>query len=74
MGIDDAERGRLAAQMHEDARQHRVLVHIGKIPGVKGVAVVHRISVNGCARFSFEGSIEFFVEIDKILSAFLSEW
>ena len=41
MGVDDAERGRLVAQMHEDARQHRVLDDVGEIAGVKGVAIVH---------------------------------
>ena len=41
MGVDDAERRRFLAQMHEDAHQHRVLDHIGEIAGVKGVAIIH---------------------------------
>jgi len=41
MGFDDAEGRGLAAQMHEDAHQHRVLDHIGKIAGVKGVTIIH---------------------------------
>ena len=73
MGIDDAESGRLAAQMDEDARQHRVLDDIGKIAGVKGMAVVHRISVPQ-AQAGLENSTEVFVEIDKTLSAYLSKW
>jgi hypothetical protein len=41
VGIDDPESGRLDAQMNEDARKYDVLVHIGEIPGVKGVLIVH---------------------------------
>src|SRR5580698_4396125 len=41
MGVDDPEGGRLVAQMNEDAGEHGVLVHVGKISGVKGVLVVH---------------------------------
>jgi len=29
--------------MHEHAREHRVLVHVGKIPGVEGVLVVQSL-------------------------------
>ena len=42
MRVDHAEGGRLVAQMHQDAREHRVLDDIGEIAGVKGVAIVHR--------------------------------
>src|SRR5262244_3209251 len=41
MGVDDAEGRGLAAQMHEDAHQHRVLDHIGEIAGEKGVTIIH---------------------------------
>ena len=41
MGVDNAVRRRLAAEMEEKAREHRVLDHISKVPGVKGVTVVH---------------------------------
>jgi hypothetical protein len=45
MNIDDAKRRRLAAQMHEDAREHRVFEHVGEISGVKGVPIVHSAQV-----------------------------
>ena len=41
MGIEDAERRRLRAQMQQDAHEHRVLEDIGEVAGVKGVAIVH---------------------------------
>ena len=41
MGVDHAERRRLLAQMHEDAREHRVLDDVGEIAGMEGVAIVH---------------------------------
>ena len=41
MGVDDAERRRLGAQVHQNANQHRMLDHIGKVAGVKGVAIIH---------------------------------
>src|SRR5207302_4519300 len=41
MGIDDAESGRLVAQVHEDAHHDRMLDNVGKAAGVKGVAVIH---------------------------------
>jgi hypothetical protein len=50
MAIDDAEGGGFGTQMHQDASQHRVLVHIGKIPGVKGMAVIHRAGAIGADR------------------------
>ena len=31
-----------AAQMREDARQHGVLVHVGKIAGMERVLIIHR--------------------------------
>ncbi len=40
MGVDDAEGRRFLAQIMQDAREHRVLVHIGEAAGMKGVAVV----------------------------------
>ena len=47
MGVDDAEGRRLRAQMHQDANEHRVLDDVGKIAGMKGVAIVHRGSIAG---------------------------
>ena len=44
MGVDHPEGGRLVAQMYQDAGKHDVLVHVGEIPGVKGVLVVHEFS------------------------------
>ena len=41
MGIDDAERCRLGAQVHEDAHQHDMLDDVGEIAGMEGVAIVH---------------------------------
>ena len=41
MGVDDAERRRLGAQVHQNADQDRMLDHIGKVAGVKGVAIIH---------------------------------
>ena len=41
MGVDDAERRRLGAQVHQNADQHRVLDDIGEVAGVKGVAIIH---------------------------------
>ena len=40
--VDDAEWGRLLLQMRDDAREHGVLDNVREIPGVKGVAIVHR--------------------------------
>jgi hypothetical protein len=34
--------------MHEDAREHRVLEHVGEISGVKGVPIVH--GAQSCAQ------------------------
>ncbi len=48
MDVEDAERRRLATQMHEDAREHRVLEHVGEISGVKGVPIVH--GAQSCAQ------------------------
>jgi len=45
MDVNDAEWRWLAAQMHEDAREHRVLKHIGKISGVEGVPIIHGAQV-----------------------------
>src|SRR5215831_20771179 len=47
MGFDDAEGRGLAAQMHKDAHEHRVLHHIREIAGVKGVAIIHGRKVMG---------------------------
>ncbi len=41
MEVDHPEWRRLVAQMHENAGEDRVLEDVGKIPGVKGVAIVH---------------------------------
>lgn len=41
MGIEDAERRRLLAQMREDQHEHDVLHDVGEIAGMEGVAVVH---------------------------------
>ena len=41
MGVDDAERRRLVAQVHQNADQHRMLDDVGEVAGVKGVAIVH---------------------------------
>src|SRR5213080_4629861 len=45
MDVDDAEWRWLAAQMHEDAREHRVLKHIGEISGVEGMPIIHGAQV-----------------------------
>ena len=50
MGVDHPERGRLAAQMHQDARQHRMLDDVGRTAGVKGVAIVHRSTTANAVR------------------------
>ena len=42
MGIDHPERRRLAAQMHQDAGEHRMLDDVGGTAGMKGVAIIHR--------------------------------
>ena len=41
MGVDHAERRRLAAQIMQDAAKHRMLEHIGEIAGMEGVAIIH---------------------------------
>ena len=41
MDVDDAEWRWLAAQMHQDARDYRVLKHIGEISRVEGVPIIH---------------------------------
>jgi hypothetical protein len=41
VGVDHAEGRGLLAQMDENARQHRMLDHIGRAAGVKRVTVVH---------------------------------
>ena len=45
VGIDDAKGRGLLAQMQQHAREHAVLVNVGKIAGVKGVAIIHQRSV-----------------------------
>ena len=42
MSVDEAERTVLAGQINEDAGQNRVLENVGKIAGMKGVAIVDR--------------------------------
>ena len=42
MGVDDAERRRLVAQMCQHAAQRGVLHDVGEVAGVIGVSVVHR--------------------------------
>ena len=44
MGIDHAKSRRLVAQVREDARQHRVLVHVGEVAGMEGVPIIHRFA------------------------------
>ncbi len=41
MGVDDAESGRLAAQVMQNAAEHGVLEHVGEAAGMEGVAIVH---------------------------------
>jgi hypothetical protein len=41
MRVDHAERLRLLAQMDQNAREHRVLDHIGEIAGMECVHIVH---------------------------------
>ena len=41
MGVDHAERRRLGFQIGQDARQHRVLVHVGEIAGMECVLIIH---------------------------------
>jgi hypothetical protein len=41
MGIDDAKSGRLEPQMREHTPEHGVLVHVGEVTGMEGMAVVH---------------------------------
>jgi hypothetical protein len=42
VGVDHSERGRLAAQMFENSRQHEVFMHVGEIAGMECVLIVHR--------------------------------
>jgi len=46
MGIDDPKRCRLEPQMRKHAAEHGVLVHIGEIARMKGVAVIHGAMMN----------------------------
>ena len=48
MGVDDAERCRLAAQIMQDAAKHGMLENIGKIAGMECVAIIH-VSLEGSA-------------------------
>ncbi len=41
MGIDHGEGRRLLLQARQDRDQRQMLDHIGKVPGVEGVAVIH---------------------------------
>jgi hypothetical protein len=41
MGIDDPESSELEAQVKKYAHKNRMFVHIGEIPGMKGVAIIH---------------------------------
>ena len=50
MAVDHPKSRGLAAQMVEHAGQHDMLVHVGKIAGMKGVLIIHRL------RFRSEGS------------------
>ena len=47
MGVQKEQGRRLAHQALKHGQQHDVLVHICKVAGVKGVAVVHGISAMG---------------------------
>ena len=42
MRVDEAQRRGLARQIDENAREQRMLEHVGEIAGVKRMAVVHR--------------------------------
>src|SRR5208337_2329530 len=44
--VDEAERRILAGEIDEDARQDRVLEHVGETAGVEGVAVVHGVDLS----------------------------
>ena len=41
MCVDHSEGSGLAAQIIQDAAEHRVLKHIGEAAGVEGVAIIH---------------------------------
>ena len=43
MGIDDPKCRLLRLQSLDDERQHRMLDHIGKVPGMERMAIVHAI-------------------------------
>jgi hypothetical protein len=44
VGVDHPECRLLAAQQGNDPREHRMFDHIGKIPGMECVAIVHAAS------------------------------
>jgi hypothetical protein len=72
MGIDDPKRCRLEPQMRKHPAEHGVLVHIGEIARMKGVAVIHR-----CHRARHADGVSMFSEliaIDKVLAAGLVNW
>jgi hypothetical protein len=50
MGIDDAKGRGLEAQMQQHAHENAVLVDIGKIAGVKRMAIVHEPSETRSAK------------------------
>ena len=50
VGVDHAERCRLAAQIVQDAAEHGMLEYISKIAGMKFVVVVHSSTVNSARR------------------------
>ena len=49
MRVNDRERRFFFLQIFEDLDQREVLDHIGEIPGVKGVAIVHAPMMNKSA-------------------------
>src|SRR5690606_23491948 len=57
MGVDDAEGAGLALQVLDDARQHRMLEHVGEVSGVEGVAVIHRGSPSRGLRKSVSAAL-----------------
>jgi hypothetical protein len=44
MGIDDTKCRRLEPQMREHPAEHGVLVHVGEVAGMEGVALVHSLT------------------------------
>ena len=69
MGVDHPIGRRFPAEMDQEAGQHRMLDDVGKIPGVKGMTVVHRAGIGRAASAAAE-----LPAFDKILSAYFLNW